>query len=85
MITGGKTQDKVKKNAISILKSINMKPVEVKDSPGFIVNRLLIPYINSAVNLYAEGVASAKDINRAIKLGGNHPMGPLELADHIGA
>ena len=60
-------------------------PVVAKDSPGFIVNRALVPMINEAVMLYSEGVASADDIDTAMKLGANHPMGPLALCDLIGA
>jgi 3-hydroxybutyryl-CoA dehydrogenase len=59
-------------------------PVEVKDSPGFVVNRMLVPMINEAVFVYSEGVASVEDIDTAMKLGSNHPMGPLALADLIG-
>jgi len=59
-------------------------PVEVKDSPGFVVNRMLVPMINEAVFVYSEGVASVEDIDAAMKLGSNHPMGPLALADLIG-
>ena len=56
----------------------------MKEAPGFVVNRVLIPMINEAISIYAEGVASAEDIDTAMKLGANHPMGPLELADLIG-
>jgi len=59
-------------------------PVEVQDSAGFVVNRILIPMINEAVAIYAEGVASAADIDTAMKLGANHLMGPLALGDLIG-
>lgn len=59
-------------------------PVEVKDSPGFVVNRMLVPMINEAVFVYSEGVASVEDIDTAMKVGSNHPMGPLALADLIG-
>ena len=59
-------------------------PVEVKDSPGFVVNRMLVPMINEAVFVYSEGVTSVEDIHTAMKLGSNHPMGPLALADLIG-
>ena len=58
--------------------------VYVKDSPGFIVNRILIPMINEAAKVYDEGVASAEDIDRAMRLGANHPIGPLKLSDLIG-
>lgn len=73
---------------ISTLKTLAEKlgkvPVEVNDSPGFVVNRALIPMINEAIFCLHEGVASAQDIDNAMKLGANHPMGPLELADLIG-
>lgn len=59
-------------------------PVIVKDSPGFIVNRLLLPQINDAVRLYENGIATVEDIDSAVKLGLNHPMGPFALADLIG-
>lgn len=59
-------------------------PVEVKEAPGFIVNRMLIPMINEAIGILAEGVASAEEIDKAMRLGANHPIGPLALADLIG-
>ena len=69
---------------LEVAESIGKVPVEVKDSAGFIVNRLLVPMINEAAGLYADGIASAEDIDTAMKLGANHPMGPLALADMIG-
>ena len=60
------------------------EPVEVAEAPGFVVNRILIPMINEAVGIFAEGVASVEDIDTAMKLGANHPMGPLALGDLIG-
>lgn len=69
---------------IGIAKDIGKTPVEVNEAPGFVVNRVLIPMINEAVSIYAEGVASVEDIDTAMKLGANHPMGPLALADLIG-
>ncbi len=84
VIMGEKTLKEVKDEIINLLKSIDREPVEVKDCPGFIVNRLLIPYINKAVDLLSEAAASRDDIDKAMRLGANHPMGPLELADHIG-
>lgn len=63
---------------------VGKTPVFVKESPGFVVNRILIPMINEAAGIFAEGVASAEDIDTAMKLGANHPMGPLALGDLIG-
>ena len=56
----------------------------VKEAPGFVVNRILIPMINEAVGILADGIASAEDIDKCMMLGANHPMGPLALADLIG-
>lgn len=70
----------VKELAIAIGKD----PVEVAEAPGFVVNRILIPMINEAICVLAEGVASAEDIDKAMMLGANHPMGPLTLSDFIG-
>lgn len=64
--------------------TLGKKPIRVEDSPGFIVNRLLIPMINEAVILLETGVASAEEIDHAMRLGAHHPMGPLALADLIG-
>lgn len=64
--------------------SIGKTPVTVQEAPGFIVNHILIPMINEAISIYAEGIASAEDIDTAMKLGANHPMGPLALGDLIG-
>lgn len=65
-------------------KSISKTPVVVNEAPGFIVNRLLIPMINEAIAILVEGVADKEDIDSAMKLGANHPIGPLSLADLIG-
>ncbi len=67
-----------------LAKRLGKTPVRVKESPGFAVNRLLIPMINEAVLAYAEGISDAAGIDAAMRLGCNHPMGPLELADVIG-
>ena len=67
-----------------IAADIGKTPVEVKDSAGFVVNRLLVPMINEAVGVLAEGVASAEEIDIAMKLGANHPIGPLALGDLVG-
>ena len=63
---------------------IGKEPILVNEAPGFIVNRILIPMINEAIGVLAEGVASAEDIDKAMALGANHPIGPLALADLIG-
>lgn len=80
MGTSTETFDAVKEIAIAIGKD----PVEVAEAPGFVVNRILIPMINEAIGILADGVASAEDIDKAMKLGANHPMGPLALGDLIG-
>lgn len=72
--------DKIKK----VSEDLNKTPVEVEEAAGFVVNRILIPMINEAVAIYAEGVASVEDIDAAMRLGANHPVGPLQLADIIG-
>lgn len=69
---------------IDVAKDIGKTPVLVQEAPGFIVNRILIPMINEAISIYAEGIASAEDIDVAMKLGANFPMGPLALGDLIG-
>jgi 3-hydroxybutyryl-CoA dehydrogenase len=75
-------------DTFQVIKSLTLKldkvPVEVNDYPGFISNRILMPMINEAVFTLMEGVASAEDIDTVMKLGMNHPMGPLTLADFIG-
>lgn len=67
-----------------ICTAIGKVPVQVQEGPGFVVNRILIPMINEAVCLCAEGTASPEDIDTAMKLGANHPMGPLALGDLVG-
>ncbi|MDO5713508.1 MAG: 3-hydroxybutyryl-CoA dehydrogenase [Tissierellia bacterium] len=84
VITGMLTADEVKQMIIDLTKEIGKVPVEVEEAPGFVVNRVLIPLVNEGVGIYADGVASAEDIDTAMKLGANHPMGPLELGDLIG-
>ena len=69
---------------MEVAREIGKTPVEVREAPGFVVNRVLIPMINEAISIYAEGVASVEDIDIAMKLGANHPMGPLALGDLIG-
>tara|TARA_R110001583_G_scaffold26571_4_gene95777 strand:- start:20899 stop:21735 length:837 start_codon:yes stop_codon:yes gene_type:complete len=70
--------------AIKLAKMVKKEPVFVNESPGFIVNRMLIPMINEAISIYADGVATIEDIDKAMKLGANHPLGPMALADLIG-
>ena len=78
--TPAETVEKIKAIAVAIGKT----PVQVNEAAGFVVNRILIPMINEATAILAEGVASADDIDTAMKLGANHPMGPLALGDLIG-
>ena len=78
--TPAETVDTIKK----ISEEIGKTPVQVNEAAGFVVNRILIPMINEAINVYAAGVASVKDIDVAMQLGANHPMGPLALGDYIG-
>ncbi len=84
IVKGLNTNEETIKKAIDLAGSIGKTPVLVNESPGFIVNRMLIPMINEAISVYAEGVASKDDIDKAMKLGANHPLGPLSLADLIG-
>lgn len=84
IIRGIATSDETFEKIKGISAGIGKDPVEVKEAAGFVVNRILIPMINEAVAILAEGIASAEDIDKAMKLGANHPMGPLELADFIG-
>jgi 3-hydroxybutyryl-CoA dehydrogenase len=84
VIKGIATSDETKNRIIEISKELGKTPVEVDEAPGFVVNRILIPMINEAIGIYAEGVASATDIDDAMKLGANHPMGPLALGDLVG-
>ena len=72
--------EKIKK----VSEDIGKVPVQVEEAPGFVVNRILIPMINEAIGIYAEGIASVEGIDTAMKLGANHPIGPLALGDLIG-
>jgi len=84
VIRGSETSDETTAFAKSFSAKLGKDPVEVKESPGFVVNRLLVPMMNEAFNLLMEGVASPQDIDKAMKLGTNMPMGPFELADYTG-
>ncbi len=78
------TSDAVYQQIHKLSEFIGKVPVEAKDSPGFVANRILIPMINEAAYVYYEGLASAEGIDEIMKLGMAHPMGPLMLADLIG-
>ncbi|MBV7275692.1 3-hydroxybutyryl-CoA dehydrogenase [Clostridium sp. PL3] len=80
MATSEETFAAIKELSIAIGK----EPVEANEAPGFVVNKILVPMINEAVGIFAEGIASAEDIDKAMMLGANHPMGPLALGDLIG-
>jgi 3-hydroxybutyryl-CoA dehydrogenase len=84
VIRGSETSDATTAFAKALSLKLGKDPVEVKESPGFVVNRLLVPMMNEAFNLLMEGVASPADIDKAMKLGTNMPMGPFELADYTG-
>lgn len=84
IIVGFTTDKDTLNQSLDFSKKLGKEPVLVNESPGFIVNRMLIPMINEAISILAEGVASAEDIDKAMKLGAHHPMGPLTLADFIG-
>ena len=84
LIRGLQTDDTTVLAASELAKRLRKTPIVVKNSPGFIVNRLLCPMLNEAVFAYSEGFASAQQIDDGMKLGCNHPIGPLALADLIG-
>ena len=84
VIRGAATSDETFATVKALAEAIGKTPVEVKEAPGFVVNRILIPMINEAAFILQEGVSTAEDIDTAMKLGANHPMGPLELGDLIG-
>ncbi|MBR3381816.1 MAG: 3-hydroxybutyryl-CoA dehydrogenase [Clostridia bacterium] len=84
VIRGMATSDETFAAVYELSQAIGKTPVEVSEAPGFVVNRILIPMINEAIGLVAEGVASPEDIDTAMKLGANHPMGPLALGDLVG-
>ncbi|SEP03766.1 3-hydroxybutyryl-CoA dehydrogenase [Aquisalimonas asiatica] len=78
------TSDAVFEQVESLTRQLGKEPVAVKDSPGFAVNRILVPMINEACFACAEGIAAPEDIDKVMQMGANHPMGPLALADLIG-
>ena len=85
IIRGAKTSDETLNTIVEVTKTMGKEPVVVKkDIAGFVVNRILIPALNEAINLVNEDVATPEDIDKAIKLGLNWPMGPLALLDYVG-
>ena len=84
VIQGGNTPDEMVEKVKEIAEKLGKVPVQVNESAGFVVNRILIPEINEGIFVYSEGVADIEGIDNAMKLGCNHPMGPLELGDYIG-
>jgi 3-hydroxybutyryl-CoA dehydrogenase len=84
IVRGLETSDATHDAAAALAGQLGKSPITVKSAPGFVVNRILLPMINEAFFVLAEGYASAEDIDRGMKLGCNHPIGPLALADMIG-
>jgi 3-hydroxybutyryl-CoA dehydrogenase len=84
LIRGLQTNDATMAVAENLAKQLGKTPISVKNSPGFVVNRILCPMINEAIFVYAEGLASAEEIDNGMKLGTNQPIGPLALADMVG-
>lgn len=84
VIKGQKTSEEVCQKIMELASAIGKTPVLVNEAPGFVVNRILIPLVNEGIGIYADGIASVEDIDNAMKLGANHPMGPLALGDLIG-
>lgn len=84
VIPGINTPQETVDKIVSISEELGKTPVVVKEGPGFVVNRILVPYINEGISILEDGLAKPEDIDTAMKLGANHPMGPLELGDLIG-
>ena len=84
VIRGEGTSDETCNAIREVCEQIGKTMVEVKEAPGFVVNRILVPMINEAAGIYAEGIATAENIDTAMKFGANHPIGPLALGDMIG-
>jgi len=84
VIKGQLTSDQTSETVINLAKAMGKTPVSVNEAPGFVVNRILVPLVNEGIGILADGVASRDEIDAAMKLGANHPMGPLELGDLIG-
>ena len=84
VIRGLQTSDATHDAVVALAQRLGKTPISVKNNPGFVVNRILCPMINEAIFVLAEGLASAEDIDNGMKLGCNHPIGPLALADMVG-
>ena len=84
VIAGINTTPEMVEKIVAISEEIGKVPVQVEERAGFVVNRILVPMINEAIGIYDEGIASVEGIDTAMKLGANHPMGPLALGDLIG-
>lgn len=84
VIRGANTSQETFDTIYALAQEIGKDPVEVSEAPGFVVNKILIPMINEAADLVYTGVATAEDVDKAMKLGANHPMGPLALGDLVG-
>src|SRR5665648_1225517 len=84
IIKGLTTSEETKEAILELTRSLGKSPVDVAEAPGFVVNRILIPMVNEAIGILADGVATAEDIDQAMMLGANHPMGPLALGDLVG-
>ena len=84
IVKGLATSEETRTTIVELSKNLGKTPVDVEEAPGFVVNRILIPMINEGIGILADGVASVEGIDEAMKLGANHPMGPLALGDLIG-
>ena len=84
VINTAKTSTETLEQAMEFARDLDKHPVAAKDRAGFVVNRILLPLINEAIFVFDEGIATASEIDNALKLGANHPIGPLALADLIG-
>jgi 3-hydroxybutyryl-CoA dehydrogenase len=84
IINGFQTNQETTNTIVELTKLLDKIPCVVKDAPGFIANRILMPMINEAIHAFSEGISDAATIDQIMKLGMAHPMGPLQLADYIG-
>lgn len=84
IVKGLTTSEETKETILELTRALGKTPVDVAEAPGFVVNRVLIPMVNEAIGILADGVATAENIDQAMMLGANHPMGPLALGDLIG-